>query len=507
MTPRQEIRPVPYALSLRPGAVIIGDAGANPSLKVMNTGANLAALVATTTGTNSPALYASAQGTGSPAVYALSPNDIGVSGSGKTGGYFSTNSAGTPSSPNVGVDISTQFSNTRGIRVTASGDSSMGIEAKSTGLYSVGVEGLSSKGIGVFGSSAQDVGVKGIGKTGGYFSTNAGGSDWNHLVRAVDVSTTFDYNPGINIKTSGLGSQGVWAITTGYDSAAVSLETTGDHSNGASLKTSGKNSVGIFSVTHSDTAYAVDAETHGPNSIGVDASTIGQNSPGIRSNTKGPNSRGLYVVTEGETSPGVVAHTFRDYSEGVYSVTDGVYSHGVYVKVQGSSSQGVNASSAQATAVWADTGRADHMYGVQTPDYMRAARYDTGSSDVAEYWPVTGDVTPGTVLVLGDGGILHESTQANDTRVAGIVSTDPGMSLGTRDGGNPGEQLIALAGRVPCRVDASSAPIQSGDLLTTSDIPGHAMKATDPKIGTVLGKAAGSLESGTGTIDVLVTLQ
>jgi len=33
------------------------------------------------------------------------------------------------------------------------------------------------------------------------------------------------------------------------------------------------------------------------------------------------------------------------------------------------------------------------------------------------------------------------------------------------------------------------------------------MKATDPKIGTILGKAMGTLESGTGTIEVIVTLQ
>jgi hypothetical protein len=33
------------------------------------------------------------------------------------------------------------------------------------------------------------------------------------------------------------------------------------------------------------------------------------------------------------------------------------------------------------------------------------------------------------------------------------------------------------------------------------------MKATGPKVGTVLGKATGSLESGTGTIEVLVMLQ
>src|SRR5690606_8700453 len=96
---------------------------------------------------------------------------------------------------------------------------------------------------------------------------------------------------------------------------------------------------------------------------------------------------------------------------------------------------------------------------------------------------------------------------ACDTKVAGIVSLSPGISLGVKAGGNPGEALVAVAGRVPCNVDASSGPIYPGDLLVTSDIPGHAMKGTDPKIGTVLGKAMGTLESGTGIIEVLVTLQ
>jgi len=56
-------------------------------------------------------------------------------------------------------------------------------------------------------------------------------------------------------------------------------------------------------------------------------------------------------------------------------------------------------------------------------------------------------------------------------------------------------------------VDASNGPIHPRDLLTTSDNPGYSMKATDPKVGTILGKAMGTLESGTGTIEVIVTLQ
>jgi hypothetical protein len=147
------------------------------------------------------------------------------------------------------------------------------------------------------------------------------------------------------------------------------------------------------------------------------------------------------------------------------------------------------------------------MYGVYTPDYIYAKGSQYPAVDVAEYMPITGDAEPGTVLIIAEDGMLEPSATAYDTRVAGIVSTDPAVFLGAKDTGNPGEAPIAVAGRVPCRVDASYGAIHPGDLLSTSGTPGFAMKATDPKIGTILGKAMGTLESGTGTIEVLVTLQ
>jgi hypothetical protein len=66
-----------------------------------------------------------------------------------------------------------------------------------------------------------------------------------------------------------------------------------------------------------------------------------------------------------------------------------------------------------------------------------------------------------------------------------------------------------MMGKVTCQVTAESSPIKIGDLLTTSDIPGHAMKADDSQkaFGAVLGKALTSLESGVGTVNVLVALQ
>ena len=66
---------------------------------------------------------------------------------------------------------------------------------------------------------------------------------------------------------------------------------------------------------------------------------------------------------------------------------------------------------------------------------------------------------------------------------------------------------VALAGRVPVKVDAGYGAIRPGDLLVSSPTPGHAMRAVDPRAGTVIGKAPQSLESGTGCILMLVLLR
>ena len=70
-----------------------------------------------------------------------------------------------------------------------------------------------------------------------------------------------------------------------------------------------------------------------------------------------------------------------------------------------------------------------------------------------------------------------------------------------------GRVPLAIVGVVPVKASAENGSIQPGDLLTSSSIPGHAMKAAEPKLGTLIGKAMETLESGTGIIKMLVTLQ
>ncbi len=138
-----------------------------------------------------------------------------------------------------------------------------------------------------------------------------------------------------------------------------------------------------------------------------------------------------------------------------------------------------------------------------------------GGGDLAEQFPASnGTVEPGTLMVIDDQnpGMLKPSDKPYDTCVAGVVSgaggVNPGMTL-QPEGVLQGNTPIAIAGRVYVRAEAFSAPIKPGDLLTTSTIPGVAMKASDPNLaqGAVIGKAMSSLESGTGLVLLLITLQ
>ncbi len=129
------------------------------------------------------------------------------------------------------------------------------------------------------------------------------------------------------------------------------------------------------------------------------------------------------------------------------------------------------------------------------------------NADVAEGYVAVGPVEAGDVVVLDPAARLgvRRADHPYDTAVAGIVSTDPAMVISQVVGGVP----LALAGRVPVKVDASYGPIRVGDLLTTSPTPGYAMRCADRLqcVGAIVGKSLESLESDKGTILVLVTLQ
>jgi hypothetical protein len=140
-----------------------------------------------------------------------------------------------------------------------------------------------------------------------------------------------------------------------------------------------------------------------------------------------------------------------------------------------------------------------------------------GGADLAEPFQIAGgggQIQPGAVMVIDDQnpGQLRLSDRPYDTRVAGIVSGARGIHPGVQlqqEGLLEGGRNVALTGRVYAQADASNGAIHPGDLLTTSDIPGYAMKVTDHARaqGAILGKAMTGLDKDQGMVLVLVTLQ
>lgn len=135
-------------------------------------------------------------------------------------------------------------------------------------------------------------------------------------------------------------------------------------------------------------------------------------------------------------------------------------------------------------------------------------------ADLAEKFPVSEKAEAGTVMEIDPEhpGQLRVSRGAHNRRVAGVVSGANGLSVGVVLGNLPGHEdapPIAMSGRVWTLCDTANGSIKVGDLLTTSDVSGHAMTVTDHGAaqGATIGKAMTALESGRGLVLVLVSLQ
>jgi hypothetical protein len=104
-------------------------------------------------------------------------------------------------------------------------------------------------------------------------------------------------------------------------------------------------------------------------------------------------------------------------------------------------------------------------------------------ADLAEIYESDNQYEVGTVMVFGGDKEVTMSKFAQDTRVAGVISDKPAYLMNDSADGQP----IALVGKVPVKVHGT---IEKGDLLTTCGVhEGCAKKASDPKTGTIIGKA------------------
>ena len=145
---------------------------------------------------------------------------------------------------------------------------------------------------------------------------------------------------------------------------------------------------------------------------------------------------------------------------------------------------------------------------------LTAGTVNAKYQDVAEWVHSSQELAAGTVVVLDSAksNFVVASEQAYDTHVAGVISAQPGLTLGEA---GEGKVLVATTGRVKVKVSAAHGPIRIGDLLVTGDKQGFAMKSVPVKVGgarlhrpgTLIGKALEPMASGQGEILVLLSLQ
>jgi hypothetical protein len=347
-------------------------------------------------------------------------------------------------------------------------DGSPGIGVAGTSYAGgTGVQGVSDSGSGVHGQSDRGTGIYGSSKDGRAIVGVSQSQD------AINGTSSSQQHAGVSANNNA-GGFGLWA----------------------KAKTAG--------YFYGDGGYAIEAIS---TSVDTDTLIATSSSPHHAAVSANNNAGGFGLWAKAKT-----AGYF--YGDGGYAIEAISTSVDTDTLIATSSSPHHAAVSANNNAggfgLWAKAKIAGYFDGdVQVTGDIRLL-----NADVAENFDIA-DATvghPGSVMVLDDAGALQLSSRPYDKRVVGVVSgaghLKPGLVLDNGESRTPRAQ-ISLVGKVFCKVDASTAPIEIGDLLTTSATPGHAMKADDPlkAFGAVIGKALGSLRSGKGLIPVLVALQ
>jgi hypothetical protein len=288
--------------------------------------------------------------------------------------------------------------------------------------------------------------------------------------------------------------QGVWGFSqsdTGVvgENGASGAGVIGKSTNGRGVYGESGSGQGLWGFSQSDTGVVGESGGSGSGVIG-----------------KSANGRGVY----GESGSGQGVWGFSQSDSGVVGVSE----TGVGVFGKGGRVAGHFEGDVEVTGKIGGTHCSFNGDVAVTGNVTVDRDITLTNADCAEDFDIAspGTAEPGTVMVLDSKGMLKPSDCAYDKHVAGVISGagdyKPGIVL-DKQHRRRDRSPVALLGKVFCKVDASDAAIEIGDLLTTSGTPGHAMKATDPikAFGTVIGKALGHCERGRGLIPILVALQ
>lgn len=471
LMPRREILPVPYALSLRPGATISGTLENQEVIRGINK-ATSGWSIGVTGGTDS------AEGVGVLAVNTGSTGGNAINAwSGATSGFAAGVFSESHSPEGYGVfginDATTSWATgVIGISKSPDGHGINGLNEATTG-NAVGVSGesRSATGIGVLGTVSAPVAT-------GAFSSAVKG-EHTSASGFADGVTGISHSPdgsgvsGFNVATS--GGNGVWGGTNAADGNGIK---------GVNNATSGW-APGVYGTSSS------------PEGVGVSGSSSSSTgmTRGVFGNSSSPDGRGVEGINEAG-GIGVAGRSNSDW--GVL----GESGSGTGVVAQSHSGNLIEGFSASFNDIEFSVSNDGNVYA--------DGSFQSPAADFAELLPANEGLEPGDVLIISKDGQLALSTEAHQTSVVGVYSTAPAFLGGATEEAKTANHIpLAVVGIVPVKVSAENGSIEPGDLLTTSTTPGYAMVCADPLncVGAIVGKALEPLIEGVGIISVLITLQ
>lgn len=430
--------------------------------------------------------------------------------------------------------------------VNSSGDGVQGLTSVggSSGVYGdntgggKGVFGASTTGSGVEGQSTSGAGVRGNSASGnGVYGFSAGPGVWgestnNDGVHGHAVNNGFAGVAGIHA-SDGNGVYG--SSSSGYGGTFESQTLIGLRASGAeqgivtfATNTSPLNTkynVGIFATNYANNfgPGVYGQSLHGPSVLGYSVGGFDPDPSDIVNGVHGVV--GISVTPNGQNPNAGVLGENRANGPGVYATSAGAGFAGSAMIASnttngGSALYAYGSSSTSAAAVItndsATTGgdiiqgwnQAAVKFKVTTTGevYAHGAFHPSGV-DYSDELPAESGLEPGDVVAISADGLLRRSSRRNQSDVAGVYSTKPGV-IGSREQERRTTIPIALAGVVPVKASAENGAIRPGDLLVSSSTPGCAMRAPEnPAPGTVIGKAMRGLEGANGRIEILVMLR
>ncbi len=436
--------------------------------------------------------YFVAGGTDGRGVYGEATNSAGGSFQSNYGGYFK-------SAASSGVGVYGEASSTAqtlqhnfGGYFTAAGGLGTGVYGRATGQEGRGVEGYAShtgeydltyggyflavgaQGRGVFGAATNSGDVTNYG---GYFRT-AGERGRAVFGDATKIGPSVQ-NYGAYFKAAGGTGRGVYGEATDG----------GDVENyGGYFTAAGRSGGGVYGEASGIFGQGVSGKATGSAGKGVSGVASGSNGIGVM---------GEATDTGLGTNYGGWFKASTSYCVGIYALASGASGNGVEGYATGASGTGVVGS-----------GKLYSFYAAGPPGSIDYGTF-TGGHDVKLSDDFPADVKPGMLVsVTGktyvrpaeDGVVCVSSTlptvklsdTGNDNAVFGVFVAESSLIKGHWYKANEGERFGTVnalgEGRVwVCNINA---PIEVGDYITTSSVPGYGQRQDDSLLRScTLGKA------------------